>query len=132
MFYYLWRERRLPVNVEMLESQLDDAVERAQLARVLEQGLSHVVGHILPLEPVSDWDDPTGVHWRTGAWPVRTERLFLIPGDSPMGFRLPLDSLPWTTTESRRVIHEPDGFAPRRALQIAGAEAAAAARGRLA
>jgi uncharacterized protein (DUF2126 family)/transglutaminase-like putative cysteine protease len=120
MFYYLWRERRLPVNVEMLESKLDDAVERARLARVLEQGLSHVVGQIIPLEPVSDWNDPTGVHWRTGAWPVRSERLFLIPGDSPMGFRLPLDSLPWTSKENRRIYHEPDGFTPRRALQVPG------------
>jgi uncharacterized protein (DUF2126 family)/transglutaminase-like putative cysteine protease len=120
MFYYLWRERRLPVNVEMLESKLDDAIERERLARVLEQGLSHVVGQIFPLQPVSDWGDPTGVTWQTGAWPVRSERLFLIPGDSPMGFRLPLDSLPWVSREDRRVLHEPDGFAPRRALQRPG------------
>jgi uncharacterized protein (DUF2126 family)/transglutaminase-like putative cysteine protease len=120
MFYYLWRERRLPVNVDMLESKLEDAVERARLARVLEQGLSHVVGQVLPLEPVSDWNDPSSVHWRSGAWPVRSERFFLIPGDSPMGFRLPLESLPWESKESRRVLHEPDGFAPRRALQIPG------------
>ncbi|HVZ72479.1 MAG TPA: transglutaminase family protein [Polyangia bacterium] len=120
MFYYLWRERRLPVNVDMLESKLDDAVERARLARVMEQGLSHVVGQVLPLEPVSDWNDATNIHWRTGNWPVRSERFFLIPGDSPMGFRLPLDSLPWQSKEGRRVYHEPDGFAPRRALQIPG------------
>ena len=120
MFYYLWRERRLPVNVDMLTSHLDDVVERTRLARVFEQGLGRVVGHLLPLEPVSDWSDPTSVHWRTGAWPVRTERLFLIPGDSPMGYRLPIDSLPWTAPENRRVYHELDGFAPRRTLQIPG------------
>ncbi len=120
LFYYLWRERRLPVNVDMLESRLDDEVERARLARVLEQGLSHVVGHLLPLEPVSDWDDPTSVRWRSGPWPVRSERLFLIPGDSPMGYRLPLDSLPWTARENLRQYHEPDNFAPRRELQVPG------------
>ncbi len=120
MFYYLWRERRLPVNVDMLTSHLDDVVERTRLARVFEQGLGRVVGHLLPLEPVSDWSDPTSVHWRTGAWPVRTERLFLIPGDSPMGYRLPIDSLPWTAPENRRVYHELDGFAPRRTLQSPG------------
>ena len=118
MFYYLWRERRLPVNVDMLESHLDDAVERARLARVLEQGLSHVVGFILPLEPASDWSDPTSVHWRTGAWPVRSERFFLIPGDSSMGYRLPLDTLPWTARESRRVYHEVDPLRPRTELQV--------------
>ena len=120
MFYYLWRERRLPVNVDMLESRLDDAVERARLARVLEQGLARAVGYALPLEPVSDWNDATSVHWRTGAWPVRSERFFLIPGDSAMGYRLPLDSLPWTPRESRRVYHEPDAFATRRELQVPG------------
>jgi uncharacterized protein (DUF2126 family)/transglutaminase-like putative cysteine protease len=120
MFYYLWRERRLPANVDMLESRLEDPVERARLARVLEQGLSHVVGHLLPLEPLSEWDDPASVRWRSGPWPVRSERLFLIPGDSPMGYRLPLDSLPWADKENRRVYHEPDGFAPRRALQLPG------------
>jgi uncharacterized protein (DUF2126 family)/transglutaminase-like putative cysteine protease len=120
MFYYLWRERRLPVNVDMLESKLEDPVERARLARVLEQGLSHIVGQVLPLEPVSDWTDPTSVTWRSGKWPVRSERFFLTPGDSPMGFRLPLDALPWQSKASRRVHHEPDGFAPRQELQLPG------------
>jgi uncharacterized protein (DUF2126 family)/transglutaminase-like putative cysteine protease len=120
MFYYLWRERRLPVNVDMLESRLEDPVERARLARVFEQGLSHVVGHVLPLEPVSDWDDPGGVEWRSGTWPVRGERFFLIPGDSPMGYRLPLDGLPWTSPENQRVLHEADWYAPRQALQVPG------------
>jgi uncharacterized protein (DUF2126 family)/transglutaminase-like putative cysteine protease len=120
MFYYLWRERRLPVNVEVLESRLEDPVERARIARVFEQGLAHVVGHMLPLEPVSDWNDPASVEWRTGPWPVRSERFFLIPGDSPMGYRLPLDSLPWAARENLRAYHEPDWFAPRRALQVPG------------
>jgi uncharacterized protein (DUF2126 family)/transglutaminase-like putative cysteine protease len=120
MFYYLWRERRLPVNVDMLESKLEDPVERARLARVLEQGLSHIVGQVLPLEPVSDWTDPTSVTWRSGNWPVRSERFFLTPGDSPMGYRLPLDALPWQSKASLRVHHEPDGFSPRRELQLPG------------
>jgi uncharacterized protein (DUF2126 family) len=104
----------------MLKSRLEDPVERGRLARVFEQGLSHVVGHVLPLEPLSDWDDPPSVRWRSGPWPVRTERLFLIPGDSSMGYRLPLDSLPWASREELRPLHEPDGFAPRRALQVPG------------
>jgi uncharacterized protein (DUF2126 family)/transglutaminase-like putative cysteine protease len=125
MFYYLWRERRLPVNVDVLEARLDDPVERARIARVFEQGLSHVVGQMLPLEPVSDWPEPESggasrVRWRSGQWPARSERFFLIPGDSSMGFRLPLDSLPWVAPEDRRVYHEPDAFAARRALQVPG------------
>ena len=29
---------------------------------------------------------------------MRDERMYLIPGDSPMGLRLPLDALPWAST----------------------------------
>jgi uncharacterized protein (DUF2126 family) len=32
--------------------------------------------------------------WLSGHWPVRREHLYLIPGDSPMGLRLPLSALP--------------------------------------
>ena len=48
-FYYLWRERRLPANVDPFKSRLADAQERARLARVFEQGLEHSVGHVLPV-----------------------------------------------------------------------------------
>ncbi len=47
--YYLWRERRLPVNVDPLDSRLDDELERARLRRVFSQGLDTVVGYALPL-----------------------------------------------------------------------------------
>ena len=33
--------------------------------------------------------------WESGEWAVRSEEMFLIPGDSPMGLRLPLHSLLW-------------------------------------
>ena len=32
--------------------------------------------------------------WASGPWFFRPERCYLLPGDSPIGFRLPLDSLP--------------------------------------
>jgi uncharacterized protein (DUF2126 family)/transglutaminase-like putative cysteine protease len=119
-FYYLWRERRLPVNVDMLESRLEDVRERARLARIFEQGLTSIAGYVLPLEPASDWSDAGDIKWRSGAWPARGERLFLTPGDSPLGYRLPLDSLPWAAPEARRVYHEADPLAPRAALQVPG------------
>ncbi len=84
----LWQEQRLPHDVEPKE--LTDTVERARLARLLDRGLDEPVGYALPLAPVRGGK----VRWRSGAWPLRRERLFLISGDSPMGYRLPLDSLP--------------------------------------
>jgi uncharacterized protein (DUF2126 family) len=40
-FYYLWRERALPVNVDPFESRLDDEMERERLRRVFSQGLDN-------------------------------------------------------------------------------------------
>ena len=119
MFYYLWRERRLLVNVA---SRCSTAPSRRCSARALARlragAKPAVVGHLLPLEPVSDWNDAPNVSWRSGTWPVRGERFFLVPGDSPMGYRLPLDALPWGPKESRRVLHEVDPLRPRTELQV--------------
>ncbi len=110
VWYYMWRERRLPVNVDALQSKLDDAEERSRLSNVFEQGLDKVVGYVLPLRRNSDGDRP---RWESCAWLLRGNALFLIPGDSSMGYRLPLESLPWEAKETRDVVHELDPFAPR-------------------
>ncbi|MCP5534414.1 MAG: transglutaminase family protein [Akkermansiaceae bacterium] len=93
-FYYMWRERRLPTNVDPLKSNLRDKLERDRLARVFDKGLNEVVGYAMPLE--RRWT-PEGLRWTSGPWFLRDETMFLLPGDSPMGFRLPLDSLPWVS-----------------------------------
>ena len=101
--YYVWRERRLPANVDPLDSRLDDAGERARLARIFEQGLDPPVGHVLPIGR-----DPSGVRWETGSWFLRRERCYLLPGDSPLGYRLPLDSLPWAAAADYPFVHAAD------------------------
>ena len=50
VWHYLWKERRLPTNVDPLKSNLKDPLERERLARVFEQGLEQVIGYALPLE----------------------------------------------------------------------------------
>jgi len=104
VWYYLWRERRLPTNVDPLDSRLDDEEERARLARVFQQGLDRVVGYALPLRRRRHGVDEG---WESSPWFFR-EHLFLIPGDSPMGLRLPLDSLPWVSPEEQPEIRETD------------------------
>ncbi|MEO0529409.1 MAG: transglutaminase family protein, partial [Planctomycetota bacterium] len=88
--YYAWRERRLPANVDLRDSKLEDKEERERLARLYEQGLTSPVGVALPLQ-FCWWEAQP--RWRSGPWVVRAEEMFLIPGDSPMGLRLPLQAL---------------------------------------
>ena len=57
-----------------------------------------------------------GARWQTGPWFVRDERLYLHPGDSPMGWRLPLDSLPWVSAADYPYHIEQDPSTPRDAL----------------
>ncbi|MGE4243563.1 DUF2126 domain-containing protein [Ramlibacter sp.] len=116
VFYYLWRERRLPVNVDPFDSRLDDEMERVRLRRVFEQKLDSVVGYALPLSPGDEGPALAGATWTTGPWYFRDERMYLIPGDSPMGYRLPLDAFPWVSQGDYPYMVETDPMAPRQQL----------------
>jgi uncharacterized protein (DUF2126 family)/transglutaminase-like putative cysteine protease len=126
-WYYLWRERRLPVNVDPFDSKLADEMERVRLRRVFSQGLDAAVGYVLPLQanPLPGHDAKKGqrngvritdTRWSTGPWFFRDERMYLVPGDSPMGYRLPLDSLPWVAAGDFPHHIEQDPSAARDAL----------------
>ena len=106
-WHYLAREQALPVNVDPLNSKLEDAEERARLARVFERGLGKPVGFVMP---VQRWNAPDRRRWRTERWPTRSGRLMLMPGDSPVGFRLPLESLPWLPPGQRDFVQPQDPF----------------------
>jgi len=103
-WYYLWRERRLPSNVEVDASKARDPMERERIARVFEKGLETPVGTVLPVAREANGRG----RWRSGPWFLRTEKCYLIPGDSPIGYRLPLDSLPWAAPGDMDVVSEPD------------------------
>jgi uncharacterized protein (DUF2126 family)/transglutaminase-like putative cysteine protease len=117
VFYYLWRERRLPSNVDPFDSRLDDPIERERLRRIFERGLAERAGAVLPVTRA-----PSGA-WQSGSWFLRSERCYLLPGDSPLGLRLPLDSQPWVTKADYPYVNPPDptqSFPPlRRHAEIA-------------
>jgi len=104
-FYHVWKERRLPANVDPHKANLKDEEERIRLAKILEQGLDSVVGHVLPIQRAWRTHEPV---WVSGPWFLRAERLYLMPGDSPMGLRLPLDSLPWVKESDYPYVNELD------------------------
>ncbi|SAL42762.1 transglutaminase domain-containing protein [Caballeronia peredens] len=117
-WYYLWRERRLPVNVDPFDSRLDDEQERARLRRVFDAGLPSVTGYVLPISREDASAKQPG-RWLSGSWFFRDNRMYLTPGDSPMGYRLPLDSLPWVSPADYPWQHEHDPFAPTTPLRTA-------------
>jgi uncharacterized protein (DUF2126 family) len=111
-WYYLWRERRLPSNVEVDANKAKDPLERARLAKIFEKGLETAVGTVLPISRVHNGHS----RWRSGLWFLRTEKCYLIPGDSALGYRLPLDSLPWAAPADMNVIADPDPMVQHPAL----------------
>ena len=107
--HFLVRERQLPVNVDPTDPKLKDPEERSRLVRVFQQGMNTPVGYVLPLR--RQWWQAKP-RWTSGPWPVRANQLFLLPGDSPIGLRLPLDSLPYSSSGPSDPLREIDPLAP--------------------
>ncbi|MBD3765122.1 MAG: transglutaminase family protein, partial [Rhodobacterales bacterium] len=92
---WLVREANLPENVTPENSRLKDPEERRRLATVFARGLTVPTGFVLPIQA---WQRrATGRQWRSEKWRLRRGHMFLVPGDSPAGYRLPLESLPWVS-----------------------------------
>jgi uncharacterized protein (DUF2126 family) len=104
-YHYVFEEGRLPYNVSSLDAKIKTEQDRARLAKVFGRGLDTVVGHALPVLR-ANW--LPGQPWQSTIWQLRTDRLMLIPGDSPMGYRLPLESLPWASASDAVQIVEQD------------------------
>ena len=112
VYYYLWKEGTLPVNVDVLDNKLEEKTERERIRRLFEKGIEKVAGYAIPLKWNSVAQQPG---WCSSQWTFRRGEMFLLPGDSPMGYRLPLDSLPWVEKKKRMAETDPERctFEPR-------------------
>ena len=107
--FFLWTEERLPVNVDPLEFDFKEVSGRQRLAQLLQdEALGEPIGYALPLR----WD-LVGDAWESCLWKFRGRHMFLIPGDSPVGLRLPLESIESVSPEEREVVYERDPLEPR-------------------
>ncbi len=100
--YYLWKERKLPLEDELMTADVFEKAERERLQTLMEKDLNSPSGYVLPLHYSYKRD-----RWVSNAWQFRSPHLILMPGDSPIGFRLPLGGLPYPEK------HEADTCPPR-------------------
>ncbi len=114
--HWLHKEAALPANVDPSDSRLSDPEERSRMARVFDQGLNKPKGFVLPIQRWNASAKPHPGRWRSERWKVRRGNLFLTPGDSPLGLRLPIASLEHIPPEEFPYIVEQDPMELRDAL----------------
>ncbi|HEX5130129.1 MAG TPA: transglutaminase family protein, partial [Usitatibacter sp.] len=128
-----WRilrdESNLPLNIDPLTEDTKTESARRRLADRIAAGLGIPAGYVLPLKALARGKAANQTKWASSPWPLRREKVFLAEGDSPMGYRLPLGSLPEMLPEDEEPNIPQDPFDRRGALgQRKPSKAATAAK----
>ncbi|WP_430912374.1 DUF2126 domain-containing protein [Methylobacterium sp. sgz302541] len=99
--YWQEREADLPVNVSTDKPMLANAESDARMKRVFARGLGNAAGYVLPLASLPTGKDGADADriWISEHWRFRRGAVFLAPGDSQLGLRLPLATLPYVPPE---------------------------------
>ena len=85
-------EADLPEGVDIAALDIDDPAARSGLAKTMAGGLTKAKGYVLPIRRAMSKKEGKG--WISETWRFKRKGLFLLPGDSPVGLRLPLGGLP--------------------------------------
>jgi uncharacterized protein (DUF2126 family)/transglutaminase-like putative cysteine protease len=103
----------IPANIDPSDPKIDDPRERARILNLFDDHAGKPAGYVLPLQR---WTAQAKPGWLSEVWQTRRGRLFLAPGDSSLGFRLPLQSLPEIAPVDYPHLVPADPFAERTPL----------------
>ena len=107
-FLLLWEQGQMPIDYNPAEDK-DISLAEQKVAEILKNGTSKAVGYVLPLNKTEDT-------WFTSEWTFRRNHIYLTPGNSPIGLRLPLNSLESKPEHELFPIYEPDLFSKKKRL----------------
>ena len=107
IFFHLWRERAAR-NRRPARSQTQRILRRARLAQLFEKAAATT--NRLRRASASHPHSFRHTALDQPALVSSVERMFLTPGDSPLGYRLPLEAMPWTRPEDVTYAFETDPF----------------------
>jgi uncharacterized protein (DUF2126 family) len=133
-----WRADRVPVweNVDLIAPEDQDYGFGAPNALKFMEALTHRLqvsaANLLPVfNAEAESTEPSGyvlpirrrqsagqLFWSSQLWFPRPERLVLMAGDSPIGYRLPVDLMPWVAPDEVKYEFEAAPFADRVKLPL--------------